>query len=1478
MARNCTYEITINGEKKVFNSEMELDTFLDNYAQNMVVDNVDATLQVDQQQVTVDKISEAIKKYKSLATEFEITNEDGEKEIALKLDKSMGVTKFLTTYGDPFDLAKVLVTKFNLEEYLKREKERLMKKGMTSNEADKYLEDLQKSWTQLTDYGTEVHKLFESVINPEIEYTPKLLNEEQVSLLQNQLRDFIEDTKEKFGRDCKFITEIPIVSEDIAEPYKAAGLNSINGRIDLLIVDKNGNAHIRDFKVSRKAVGAWDETRNALLNNVWASTKKLGAAYQLNFYKAMLEQQGINVATVGIIPVKLDIDYKKDNSGNDNLSQIDNLSSVYIDSDNIIVNPSNTIGKYYDRVREIIPIRRLTDSFDIIKTIEEPMSKFFPNYELSSKVQRKNANFKFYKEKIVQYISSSAPEAGYGKYRFWNEYKPKDSVKSRWEYAQTEEELDKKLEDYIKSINERRGNELADIAQDIINVQQGSMDINDIAKDNPYKGDFLRRHIEKYIEGEWQFENNPSFISAGLLVFTKNKVLEIVSITNNVTHQTVKLEKGTNILGSTIANRDVDEHKIMSATNGNIDLIKVMALLNSDAIKYENYRINKIESINIWQQTGSEQYFDKLYDNFVELCRIHNVPINLKRSNFSSTLESVVSTITDICGPEKLKHIGNWAVTFSADDVIKGGEFLKNRMEELRKLDNAQGLRKAIHTGQWNFDDPLQTSYMLLGKALNKVRGYEVYIEPDPAKWVSVTGSFHAGTNITSINNSPSLTAQEVGRIVAVTETKIRRQELAWDSKIRKVFKEFYKFKDQNRLIGGEVKYFDNLFRRDENGNITKDFMLKDINDSSLAKEEKALIKTFTEIVNQLRFEGNPGRYQQAIEDGTYYQVPVTIGSMKSQFHNKGFKEGLKMEYQKVTNMLRLFEEQMKDFDLAKDAQRVYNKFKIGNDTREQIISNHGINSLETQLEDLLRSYIHAYVAEAEYNDIIPQIQGIKIALQYNQAMYGQEAENLLEFLDKYLTVNIYNKPIMDKGLQPVYKTLAAIKKFTTATALGLNLRSGLREMMQGMWIHISRAMTNAYGKDQFSGKDLAEAWGIIFKDSPKRIATLTKVEALNADFGMANMDADIVQKELSQSRNGIKNFNSDMLYVCNRAPDVYHRMGLLIAKMIHDGCWEAYSLNSDDELVYDFKKDKRFNVFTAAGADVNSEAYKRQEGLYEAYRQQFNQEGWNIEKGQPLPRAYTVREATSIKSFTELCFGHYDKNTQMLAKSMFMGAMMLQFRTFLSAKLEQWILKPGTYNQGKFVEKFDENGVRYVMIQSTGENGLPTTRVDLETNVKEGETATPYVEWQGRFIEGIAYSMIDFLKAIGKMDYNEFKALWANPTKKANFYLFLTDLIFMSLIMWMIYAVFLSEENKEELGALGHLGAMALYTSFQDGPIQNIVAQFAGDLNPPAYSIIKNIVNQSTAVITGDKNLWEGATSTFGFMSDLKYIGDKLD
>jgi hypothetical protein len=110
-------------------------------------------------------------------------------------------------------------------------------------------------------------------------------------------------------------------------------------------------------------------------------------------------------------------------------------------------------------------------------------------------------------------------------------------------------------------------------------------------------------------------------------------------------------------------------------------------------------------------------------------------------------------------------------------------------------------------------------------------------------------------------------------------------------------------------------------------------------------------------------------------------------------------------------------------------------------------------------------------------------------------------------------------------------------------------------------------------------------------------------------DYGMANADPHQVQERLSSSKTGVKNLDSDALYFFNRVPDSYHRMGLLIAKMLHDGCYEAYSI-VNDQLVYDFKKDKRFNLLSDSKADKNSLEYKKQHALYTAMREQFNREG----------------------------------------------------------------------------------------------------------------------------------------------------------------------------------------------------------------------------------------------------------------------------
>ena len=144
----------------------------------------------------------------------------------------------------------------------------------------------------------------------------------------------------------------------------------------------------------------------------------------------------------------------------------------------------------------------------------------------------------------------------------------------------------------------------------------------------------------------------------------------------------------------------------------------------------------------------------------------------------------------------------------------------------------------------------------------------------------------------------------------------------------------------------------------------------------------------------------------------------------------------------------------------------------------------------------------------------------------------------------------------------------------------------------------------------------------------------------------MANSDADQLHRETSLSKMGILNFDSNQLYMFSRAPDMLHRMTILVAKMMHDGCFDAHSV-VNEELVYDFKKDKRFSLLHSANPNVNSEEYRKQHALYITMLEQFNREGYNLKDGDALPKAYTARESASIKSFADMCFGHYDKNTQ---------------------------------------------------------------------------------------------------------------------------------------------------------------------------------------------------------------------------------------
>ena len=95
-------------------------------------------------------------------------------------------------------------------------------------------------------------------------------------------------------------------------------------------------------------------------------------------------------------------------------------------------------------------------------------------------------------------------------------------------------------------------------------------------------------------------------------------------------------------------------------------------------------------------------------------------------------------------------------------------------------------------------------------------------------------------------------------------------------------------------------------------------------------------------------------------------------------------------------------------------------------------------------------------------------------------------------------------------------------------------------------------------------------------------------------------------------------------MYWSIRKPDFLNRMVLFVSQCIHDGVWEALSLNEDGELIYDWKKDKRFSLL-ASNDKSNLEEYNKQKSLYFSLLRVWNQDHPSnlAEKGN-LPMPYS--------------------------------------------------------------------------------------------------------------------------------------------------------------------------------------------------------------------------------------------------------------
>jgi hypothetical protein len=133
-------------------------------------------------------------------------------------------------------------------------------------------------------------------------------------------------------------------------------------------------------------------------------------------------------------------------------------------------------------------------------------------------------------------------------------------------------------------------------------------------------------------------------------------------------------------------------------------------------------------------------------------------------------------------------------------------------------------------------------------------------------------------------------------------------------------------------------------------------------------------------------------------------------------------------------------------------------------------------------------------------------------------------------------------------------------------------------------------------------------------------------------------------------------------MYASNTLPDYYNRVSLFLAKMIHDGSYEAHSIDKNGVLKYDPTKDKRFSYyFENREKNKNSkgeytikkgdEKYNTQRNLYnlliDGLNKEYISEGISFTEKDLVKKAYTEKERDSFKSFTDLVYGAFDKDAQ---------------------------------------------------------------------------------------------------------------------------------------------------------------------------------------------------------------------------------------
>lgn len=1529
----CNWVLKLGEYSGTFNSEFELDgqirdLIVDGKVNlNGLLDTIDITPSLSPQMEVKNIIEGFVSEVKAAGQEriARFGDDPDDFEIYYEIKGSIGVTRFLQqTFSN--DGVTPLCPPFDEKGWKDRKLDEYLAEGYSKADALRLINKEMSSWPKMSEMGTEVHKLFEWVLSGEEGTVPKRkwLSKELQDETLDQIRKFKEHLKSMYGDDCDFYTEVPIMSNDIEPAIKELmgkeGYDSINGKIDLLVVDKNGVGHIFDFKVSRKVVNGdvWDqitrmsnkaqremEKDKPIGQHWWSSAKKESASFQLSMYSAMLRQKGIDVRDANIVPIHTTLTYKdSDQLEVDGITGVD----VQFEGNEMITNIAGLRGngRYGSKVSNVFH-NSFNLTGELSTNLQNIQNAFFPKNTTITDREHNKANIDHYKNdpKTVSLVKPS-DDKHYGTYKYKIIQRALDH---KVEYAVDDADLEEKLKTYVEKISNAKAEDNIDLANRIDSLFNNQSTKDDFCANLPiHSRNFLKMQFERYYDNHWFFERDDALNGLGIFVFTKGNLVEIVSLTDQSLKNEINLGKDKhdvrkNILGKTKKDRVINKREVLSSTGGHMELMKAMAYVALKADSFANKKIAEIRVINPYH--GEEDATipnSQLIKNYNALCREN--PEAGAPKVWSDLFMNDVDAYVHGARERWIGNTQDFDGFFDANKTVYTAEWCKSAIEKMR-TDKTYG-EILYNENDYNPNDPVWHAYTYLNRAYLATQGYYATTEKD-IEYYTTGGIRLDGLNITSMQFSQSSNIRTLGEIINKFSVDLRKKVHDDGHKMRSIFDRIY---DE---YGNNPSIFKSWLRTDNDGNIRGDLILRDPEDPEIANNPlmKEGLDCFLKTMAKLRWgDISDADLEFYKENEAYYELPLTEATAKKQFRAFGLKKTVQNKIAQVTELTEgIFAGS--DIDVEEFARRnneLYNKFDLTGTVRDQFIeSKGGAGFFEYDMETIFNQALVAYSRSSLSKEYLPLIGALKLSLTHAERFGSDKRKdetdksNILTTFDKLIKSKVYGESVASKNEQKWIKVINLLKAGFTTMTLSLNNRSMLRESLQGIWTGNARALAKLLpGVDE---KHYVKALTHVMQEAHKNISGVSKLQQLNQIMGMANQSWSQIARNRRLNWANIYHWSSDTLFLTATAPDFLHRVSILVAKMMSDGCWEAYELDENEKLIYNFDKDERFKIYTSK--DTSNSEYAKQKALYLKLLDEFNKEGYRkedgsmLKEGDPLPQAYTAKENQSIKNYADLLYGHYDDESRSLICDGLIGSLFLQYKTFLTAKLEQWMMTGGVYSTETIVQQKDADGrnlYELIRYDHTDENGNPIgmPHRDILTedeynalSEEEKVNARLYFDYEGIPMEGMLGEQLQFVKSLVTLDTKGFSELWHDPIRRGYFLLGCHDMWLMVLMGILVNFIFgniydIEKKDKQlyattvrrqirDVDPTGQLLYNVLTGSFLDTQLPQILGQFTD--RPPVITAATKFGQSTLKLFEGESSLPYWTTQNWGMFRDFQGI-----